>query len=250
MESNLELVAPYKALLTSGCSWTDTRLTSNNWSRQLASDLEMIPLCKGMSGAGNQYIFESLVDSITSVKPETIGLVVAQWSQLDRYDVEGSEWMRFPLYAWPKKDRREFGYKREVFHDIISKSFNETTLEEMLYIWQRKQDRYSFALKQICKSLNIKLIEFQGTDKWCPVEHDLKLANKSLKFECEEWSWDKHLKDLEGSARDNPIYRVGYNQPSNWYVGYTGKLDFDWHPNELGHTVIKDILLKRFKDTK
>ena len=176
MESNLELVAPYKALLTSGCSWTDTRLTSNNWSRQLASDLEMIPLCKGMSGAGNQYIFESLVDSITSVKPETIGLVVAQWSQLDRYDVEGSEWMRFPLYAWPKKDRREFGYKREVFHDIISKSFNETTLEEMLYIWQRKQDRYSFALKQICKSLNIKLIEFQGTDKWCPVEHDLKLV--------------------------------------------------------------------------
>ena len=58
------------------------------------------------------------------------------------------------------------------------------------------------------------------------------------------WSWDKHLKKLEGSAKDNPMYRIGYNQPSNFWVGYTGRLDFDWHPNELGHTVIKDLIKK------
>jgi len=235
MGSNLKLLA-------SGCSFTDPRLTKNNWVNQLADELDYLPLNVAESGFGNQAIFESIVEALSKHK---IDLVIVQWTYLDRYDIEGGRWLRYHQYKWNKKGIDGTEYKQDVFYDIISKSFEKHTIQGILKTWQRKQDRYSFALKQICKSLNIKYIEFQGTDKWWPIEDNFKLANKRLDVKFTEWSWDKHLRDLEGNAKDNPIYRVGYNQPSNWYVGYTGKLDFDWHPNELGHTVIKDILLER-----
>ena len=229
-------------LLASGCSFTDPKLTKNNWVNQLADELEYIPLNLAKTGFGNQAIFESIVEALSKHK---IDLVVVQWTYLDRYDIEGSRWLRYHQYKWDKKGIKGMEYKQEEFYDIISNTFKNHTVKEMLDVWQKKQDRYSFALKQICKSLDVKYLEFQGTDKWWPIENNFKLANKRVDVEFSEWSWDKHLRDLEGDGRDNPIYRVGYNQPSNWYVGYTGKLDFDWHPNELGHTVIKDILLER-----
>ena len=229
-------------LLASGCSFTDPELTKNNWVSQLADELDYIPLNVAESGFGNQAIFESIVEALSKY---TVDLVIVQWTYLDRYDIEGGSWLRYHQYKWDKKGIKGVEYKQEEVYDIISTSFEKNTIQNVLETWQRKQDRYSFALKQICKSLNVKYIEFQGTDKWWPIEDNFKLVNKRLNIEFTEWSWDKHLKDLEGNGRDNPIYRVGYNQPSNWYVGYTGKLDFDWHPNELGHTVMKDILLER-----
>ena len=239
MGSNLKL-------LSSGCSFTDPKLTNNNWVNQLADELDYIPLNIAESGFGNQAIFESIVEALSKY---TVNLVVVQWTYLDRYDIEGSRWLRYHQYKWDDTGmftrKNVYEHKEQEVYDIISNTFENHTVKEMLDVWQKKQDRYSFALKQICKSLDIKYLEFQGTDKWWPIGKDFHLASKRLDVEFKEWSWDTHLRKLEGNGRDNPIYRVGYNQPSNWYVGYTGKLDFDWHLNELGHTVMKDILLER-----
>ena len=264
------------ALLTSGCSYTSLRLTPNNWSKQLADDLEMVHLCKGRSGAGNQYIFESLVDSISSVKPETIGLVVAQWSGIDRYDLElvNSEYLHFHGYEYTgtthigKQGVMGDNPHRETIYDMISEQFENHKFQDVVAMYTRKKFRYAYALQQLCNSLNIKLVQFQGTEPWWvddgfylykyPVGNDhqkllddyqrmvlkSKYAKKVNTFLNNDltFCWNYELMRREGDGKKNPIYRVGYNSKDNWYVGYTGKLLFDWHPNELGHTVIKDMI--------
>jgi len=263
------------ALLSSGCSFTDQKLISDNWSRQLADDLEMLLLCKGRSGAGNQYIFESLVDSISSVKPETIGLVVAQWSGIDRYDLElVNDHLHFHGYKYTGNSHKGregvlgANPHRETIYNIISQQFVNQTFEDVIDMYTRKKFRYAYALQQLCNSLNIKLVQFQGTDPWWIDDgfylynYEVGLNHQKLLDDYERrvlkskyvkkidtflnndlnFCWDHKLKTMEGDARENPIYRVGYKAKDNWYVGYTGKLTFDWHPNELGHTVIKDII--------
>tara|TARA_B100000965_G_scaffold350196_1_gene323964 strand:+ start:157 stop:984 length:828 start_codon:yes stop_codon:yes gene_type:complete len=263
-------------LLSSGCSYTDPKLTPNNWSRQLADDLEMLPLCKGRSGGGNQYIFESLVDSISSLKSETIGLVVAQWSGIDRYDLElvDDEYLHFHGYKYTGNAHK--GRKgvlgadphREAIYDMISRQFVNQNFEDVLDMYTRKKFRYAYALQQLCNSLNIKLVQFQGTEPWwiddgfyfydyeVGLNHQKVLDNYERMILKSKYAkkvntflnndlnfcWNTELMRREGDGRENPIYRVGYKAKDNWYVGYTGKLTFDWHPNELGHTVIKDII--------
>lgn len=284
------------ALLSSGCSFTSPRLIPNNWSKQLADDLEMLVLCKGRSGAGNQYIFESLVDSISSIKPETIGLVVAQWSGIDRYDLElvDDEYLHFHGYkytgnAWKTEQKdviygdhwshKKFGLEdnyqilgadphREAVYNMISHQFVNQEFEDVIDMYTRKKFRYAYALQQLCNSLNIKLVQFQGTDPWW-IDDGFYLYNYEVGLNRQKvldnyermilkskyakklntflnndlnFCWNTELMRREGDGRENPIYRVGYKAKDNWYVGYTGKLTFDWHPNELGHTVIKDMI--------
>ena len=87
-----------KKLIVSGDSCTDLTFESPvhptwdyswpKWPEHLAKHLGMELVCLGKGGQGNQFIYSTLLDEITNTKKDTIGLVIAAWSQSHRKDWE------------------------------------------------------------------------------------------------------------------------------------------------------------------
>ena len=87
-----------KTLIASGCSWTNENFTSDfhhdmdcswpKWPELLAKKLDMECINLGRSGAGNEYIYSSLLDQIIKMDPNNIGLVMPAWSQSQRRDIK------------------------------------------------------------------------------------------------------------------------------------------------------------------
>ena len=82
-----------KILLVSGCSFTAEKYESAHhsdlvadwpkWPELLAKKLNMNCINVGQSGAGQEYIYNSLVRNINA---KNIGLVIAGWSRASRRD--------------------------------------------------------------------------------------------------------------------------------------------------------------------
>src|SRR6056300_763518 len=89
-----------KTLLVSGDSYTDQDWLSEfhpeldtswpKWPEILAKKLNMNCVNLGKAGAGNEYIYSSLLDYISnpSISNDSIGLVIAGWSQIQRKDYQ------------------------------------------------------------------------------------------------------------------------------------------------------------------
>ncbi len=87
-----------KTLIASGCSWTNENFTSDfrhdmdcswpKWPELLAKKLDMECINLGRSGAGNEYIYSSLLDQIIKMDPNNIGLVMPAWPQACRKDIK------------------------------------------------------------------------------------------------------------------------------------------------------------------
>ena len=86
-----------KILLVSGCSYTTHNFISvmhpdldglswPKWPELLANKLDMECVNLAYSGAGNEFIYSSLFDYITTNDTSNIGLVIAAWSQNQRKD--------------------------------------------------------------------------------------------------------------------------------------------------------------------
>jgi len=275
-------------LLGSGCSYTDMRYIpeGENWVSQLADDLEMLPLNVGQTGYGNQAIYNNIIDKIAQYE-DKIGLVVVAWSACDRIDIETGLMQNFIDYGeagkrdsiWPRPYLKYMGRKAQEqnlpyqvsssdFYDVMCEGFSHLSFEDMLDVLINRSLRLAYELECICKMKDIPLVQFRALDYIQPNNADIwgkvvpenldeivkKIVAKSmfkpklLGFDS-LWSWDRHLTTLEGDAEENPIYRVGYDTPANHWVGYTAKLDFDWHPNKLGHTVIKELIKTADDDT-
>jgi hypothetical protein len=89
-----------KTLLVSGDSYTDPNWLSEfhpeldtswpKWPEILAKKLNMNCVNLGKAGAGNEYIYSSLLDYISnpSISNDSIGLVITGWSQIQRKDYQ------------------------------------------------------------------------------------------------------------------------------------------------------------------
>ena len=85
-----------KVLLVSGCSYTDKTFRSDfhphidtgwpKWPELLGKKLDMEVINYGYCGSGNEYIYSSLLDHLTSNPIENIGLVIPGWSRVPRRD--------------------------------------------------------------------------------------------------------------------------------------------------------------------
>ena len=79
-----------KKLIVSGCSYTDKNWYSDfypeldtswpKWPELLGKKLNMEVVNLGKSGAGNEYIYHSLLDYVCSTPTEQIGLVIPAWT--------------------------------------------------------------------------------------------------------------------------------------------------------------------------
>ena len=87
-----------KILLVSGCSNTEKDFCSElhpdldtswpKWPELLAKKLNMDCVNLGKSGAGNEYIYCSLLNYITQNDTSTVGLVIPAWTQCQRKDYQ------------------------------------------------------------------------------------------------------------------------------------------------------------------
>ena len=134
-----------KILLASGCSNTDENFFSEfhpdldtswpKWPELLAEKLNMDCVNLGKSGAGNEYIYTSLLEYITRNDASNIGLVIPAWSQNQRKDFQ-SGWQG----RWTN-DRIES--KGDVFW------------------WTRKSLDYYLSFQILCERYNINYLQVQ-----------------------------------------------------------------------------------------
>jgi len=88
-----------KKLLASGCSWTDVNYNSplefllDNerggwpmWPELLGKELGLEAINTGLSGKGNVYIAQSIIDNIIKYGNE-VEVVAVLWTEVSRYDV-------------------------------------------------------------------------------------------------------------------------------------------------------------------
>ena len=116
-----------KILLVSGCSNTDKNWYSEihpdidtsypKWPEILAQKLNMNCVNLAKSGAGNEYIYTSLFNYITSNDVSNIGLVIPAWSQCQRKDYQEGNMGRWTnaridphgdVFSWVKKSLVNF----------------------------------------------------------------------------------------------------------------------------------------------
>ena len=131
-----------KILLVSGCSMTDKNFVSAinpgidtswpKWPQYIAKKLDMDCINLGRCGAGNEYIYASLLEKILE-KKDQIGLVISAWSQCHRQDYQ----------AWSSWHSRPVFWNGDVFG------------------WLKKSLRYFISLQVICEKYNIPLKQIQ-----------------------------------------------------------------------------------------
>ena len=131
-----------KILLASGCSMTDSNYVSETspeidcswpkWPELTAKKLDMECINLARNGAGNEYIYSSLLEKILE-KKDQIGLVMVAWSQCQRKDYQ--EWNR-----WKQTRVDPDG-------DVFG--------------WIRKTLRYMISLQLVCENYNIPYKQFQ-----------------------------------------------------------------------------------------
>lgn len=87
-----------KILLVSGCSFTTNDFRSvwhpdmechwKKWPQLLAEMLDMDCINLAQSGAGNEFIYSTIIDQIEALDKSKIGLVIPAWSQCHRRDYQ------------------------------------------------------------------------------------------------------------------------------------------------------------------
>tara|TARA_B100001996_G_scaffold159302_1_gene121400 strand:+ start:296 stop:1168 length:873 start_codon:yes stop_codon:yes gene_type:complete len=135
-----------KLLIVSGCSFTDENYISSvhpeldcswpKWPELLAKKLDMDCINLGQNGAGNEYIYSTLLEEILRQKDKRkIGLVISAWTQCQRND-----WQILKSYKWMQS---RFNVGGDVFG------------------WVKKSLRFMVSLQLICERLNVPLKQCQ-----------------------------------------------------------------------------------------
>ena len=244
-----------KKLIVSGCSYTDDCHDYPAWPELLAKRLKMDCINLGSSGAGNEYISSTLLDTISEHK--NIGLVIAMWSEFLRMDFYSGDVM-YPLNKIPRHRGwahlhfpREYetrgrhteprqAWKNKIMVELCENGFG-TDKANLI-----KSLRIFFMFQQTMKSLNIPFLQLMGTnpmgpERWIPQKNKyiidntyLKLIDKKLFLgwpimpQIGGWNIDSFLDEYE-------------------YEEVRISLD-DCHPNAKGHSLIAKKIYKYYEN--
>lgn len=134
-----------KILIAGGDSLTDKNYKSNinpeidtswpKWPELLAEKLDMECINVAKSGYGNDYIYESVLETIANTDKERIGLVITGWSQAQRY-------------TWQEGRRLEWEVK-------IPNSDGD------IFGWTKRSLMYYLSYQNLCQRWNLKYLHFQ-----------------------------------------------------------------------------------------
>ena len=140
-----------KILLVSGDSFTDENFESDyhpeldtswpKWPSLLAKKLDMDYINLGKMGAGNEYIYTSLLDQIMKMNTSNIGLIMSAWTGAGR------------------KDWKEKGKWKNVGPDQPYATYVKTNGD---IDWRIERSMaYYYSLQEICKNNKLPLKQFQ-----------------------------------------------------------------------------------------
>lgn len=134
-----------KILLVGGCSFTANNFVSSvhpeldtswpMWPELLAKKIDMQLMNVGVSGAGNEQIFSSILDVLENIKTDRIGLVIAAWSQSQR-----GSWTEGKHCRWRSNRVEENG---DIFY------------------WVKKTMKYWHMFQIVCEKYNLPYKQFQ-----------------------------------------------------------------------------------------
>lgn len=228
-----------KILIVSGCSWTDLNFSSDfhnldcswpKWHEILAKKLDVELVSLGKSGAGQEYIFNSIVEYISSLSEEDIKriyMVIAAWTTPARRDYQvNREWYRL-----------RFEDHGDVYY-IVEKSLR------YFYQFQVFCERFNFPYKQISMLNCVRLTdaELPAIYNYGPVDQEKAISyfitsplfSKINKKNFIGWPCFTNI----GGFNINGKYLSNLNNPnSNFRISSK-----DHHPNKKGNEEIARII--------
>ena len=217
-----------KVLLVSGCSYTDKTFRSDfhpnidtgwpKWPELLGKKLDMDVVNYGYCGSGNEYIYSSLLDHLTSNPIKDIGLVIPGWSRVPRRDFNVGN--------------RKYNIRWDNHGD-------------MKYFMMRSL-RYYYSLQEVCKSLKVPYKQIHILD---PYESAVVEQNELFNMTRE----DAMKEFMSSSYYDKIDERNFIGWPIESKLGgfcAWDKLDadkhfiseIDRHPNRQGQEIIAELI--------
>lgn len=240
-----------KILLVSGCSWTTNNFKSihhnkpfdfTKWPSILADKLNMECCNLAKSGAGNEYILNSLIEKIEILKPENIGLVIAAWSGGAREDYQVRA--KYPnLDLW---HHERWSVKGDM-HYFMKRSLRQ------YYLFQIYCEKYNIPYKQV------QMIDLWQAGIWDDFSSEMMFKSNVDKYDAHYTFANSVL--YRKINTNNFIgwpgiglsrYVKSYNKPADRFLRngfnfreliHKNKLeisDIDKHPNEKGHKLIAE----------
>lgn len=267
-----------KYILAGGCSFTDEDFTSvvypeydtsfDKWPSILGDMLELNVKNLGRSGAGNDYIFDSLVKDI-SANHKNIELVVVGWSDMQRFTVydihlhnpESGLAPSHELYRHGYHLATE-GYYMHLWNECVSKKAGS----DFGHLWRMASEATfsrMVALQKLCKAFNIKLIQssIHGVFNRSSYKH---LSNRIPDFHVDFCAADgmQAVMSTKSFYEVDPIGVIGWpfiRAFGGWEFGLPEILTDDkiisrdperpdWHPNKKGHEFIAEKYAKEYKE--
>ena len=151
-----------KKLIVSGCSFTDKNFESltapdfdcsfSKWPELLAEKLDMECINLAFSGAGNNFIYSTLLEEIIRTPKDEIGLVIAAWSQTNRedYQVRVSEKTSLKKVSFIDKHNDKDKWKNK-----------RIGRQGDVFYWIKDTLRYYITFETLCKTHNLPYKQFQ-----------------------------------------------------------------------------------------
>ena len=217
-----------KILIVSGDSFSDKHFTTMihpeldtswpKWPEMLAEKLDMDCINLASSGAGNDYIYESLVDTIQSVDKDRIGLVIAAWSQSQRR-------------SWQESKR------------LVWKNSRVDTKGDVFY-WVKRTMRYWYSFQVLCERYNLPYKQFQMISLFEGWLNGLFKDVYELRKNCfgESYLIEKHIypgnKDIDMIILSKMVLDYEKNINDKNFIGWP-------YIKELGGYHVEQLLLRK-----
>jgi len=231
-------------LLAAGCSWTAGLPSYKGepspdkivWPEILAERMGLECVNLGLSGAGNEYIFSSVCDSLVEIKD--ISFIAIMWSEYFRLDLD--------MF---RDDNSLFWAPRgthQVHHDRIKDLYPDWFKVNSAKGPTRRSIRYAHTLQVLMKERKIPNVQVQGlrpvhvipkripSEASQPNRYINECANVIIdspyKFNNTFLYWPI-MSEIGGKCMEDIL------KPNEIYEDNN-------HPNELGHYRIADLLNK------
>ena len=178
-----------KILIASGCSFTEKNFKStfhpemdctwDKWPELLAQKLDMDCINLGSRGAGNEYIYNSIVQRLLKTKKNRVGLIMAGWSQAKRFNFrvtknsEGQHVHRWQAHQSSRIENfpnRDFSMSK-LYPSVIKHYPDVDELERYEYMINRSIGLF-FDLQMLCENFEIPLKQFQMIDLFSDMEFE------------------------------------------------------------------------------
>jgi hypothetical protein len=222
-----------KILLVSGCSFTTDDYNSlfhpeedmswDKWPKILAKMLNMDYVNLAMSGAGNEYISNTIIDQIEIMDKSKIGLVIPAWSQCRRRD--------YQMYSSRSKNTRWRSEMYDLFGDTrywIRKSL------KTYYFFQIYCDYYKIPYKQV------QMIELFKDD----IEIDFNKEKKEMNDFTVDEMYYKKLKNFIGETSGILSLQdvLTSNRKDKEKIKEFSISSEDSHPSKNGHRLLAEYI--------